>query len=133
MVVSGRTDAATSNVKICTLPARTIVKRCYLITAAAATGVDSPTVSVGRTGATYIDYVVATTPGTNTIAGNALATIGTNLKDAGPVTPVEDFAAFTTTTSTVDVYAQFTCDGAPDINLWANGTGSVYLLTETLP
>lgn len=133
MVVSGRIAADTSNVKICTLPAKTIVKRVYVITAAAATGVDSPTVSVGRTGAAYIDYIVATAPGVNTVIGNALAEIGTNLKDAGPITPVEDFAVFADTTSTTDIYAQFTCDGDPDINQWAEGTGSVYLLTETLP
>lgn len=133
MVVSGRTAAGASNVKVATLPAKTVVTRAYIITNAAATGVDSPTVSLGRTGAGYIDYVVATAPGIATIIGNAIAEIGTNLKNAAADAPIEDFAVFADTTSTVDVYAQFTCDGAPDIDQWAAATGTVYLETYTLP
>jgi hypothetical protein len=134
MVVSGRTSASTSNVQICTLKAKQYVRRVIIYTDAAATGVDSPTVSVGRVGADYIDFIVASTPGTASIFGNAMAEIGTNLKDSHSSTaPIEDFAALADMTSTTEVFAQFKCDGAPDINQWAGCTGDVYILTETLP
>ena len=133
MVVAGRTDASTSNVLVCTVPAKTVIRRIYLITTAAATGVDSPTVSCGRTGTDYIDYTVATAPGTNTVIGDALAEVGVNLKDSHSSTAlVEDFAGFSFAGTTA-VYLQFKCDGAPDINQWAGGGGVVYLETYTLP
>lgn len=132
MVAAGRTDANTSNVQVCTLPAKTVVRRAYLVTAAAPTGVTTPTVSLGRTAAAYIDFCVATAPGVNTVIGDALAEIGAVLKNAAADAPIEDFAGFSLAGTTA-VYCQFTDDGGADINAWTGGTGTVYLETYTLP
>ena len=133
MVVSGRTDATTSNVNIATYPASNVISRIIIKITGAATHADTVTVSAGRTGTDYIDYVVASDAkaAANTFYGDALTEIGTNLKDSGATTPCEDFAGLSTSTTTFT--AQFKCGVGADINTITGSTGTVYIETYELP
>ena len=116
----------TGNISVCTLPAKTIVKRCIVIITGAAAGPASVSVSVGRTGAAYIDFVVASDAkaAANTVYGDAQAEIG-----AGLVGGIDDMPSYTGTTV---VNAQFVSVGA-NLSTVTGSTGIVYLQTELLP
>lgn len=112
------------NIKICTLPAKTVVKNCYVVISTQAAGTAGLTVSVGRTGTDYIDYIVASDAQAtaNTFYGAATIERGTNL--TGYDLP--------SVTGTTDVYAQFisTTDTLDNVTTC---TGVVYLETIKLP
>lgn len=71
----------TGNVAAFTLPAKMIVENMYVIITGAAAGPATVTMSCGRTGAAYIDYIVASDAkaAANTIYGNDAAERGANL------------------------------------------------------
>lgn len=112
------------NVAICTLPAKTVVTNAYVVITGAAAGPASVTVSVGRTGASYIDYIVASDAkaAANTVYGDGSAERGANLTGY-------DLASYTGTTV---VNAQFVSVGA-NLDTVTASTGHVYLETMVLP
>ncbi len=116
--------ALTGNIAVCTLPAKTVVINAYVIITGAATGPSTLTVSVGRTAAAYIDYIVASDAkaAANTVYGDASAERGTNLTGY-------DLASFTGTTV---VNAQFVATVA-NLDQTLASTGSIYLETMTFP
>ena len=119
--------AGTANtLDVCTLPARTVVDRAWVIITGAATGVTVLTASVGRTGAGYIDYIVASDAKatSNTVYGDAIAEVGTSLSAL-----VGDFPSLVGTTS---VKIRFDAT-AQNLNLVTGSTGSIYLETHLLP
>lgn len=114
----------TGNITVATLPAKTVVKNAYVVITGAAAGPATVTVSLGRTGADYIDYVVASDAkaAANTVYGDASGERGTNLTNY-------DMPSFTGTT---DVVAQFISSGA-NLDTVTGSTGTIYLETYTLP
>lgn len=89
------------NVKVCTLPARTVVRHVWVLIDNTAAGCTTLTVSIGRTsGGGYIDYVTASDckVAAVTVYGNTSATCGTN--NTGYDLPSYNGG-------TTDVYAQF--------------------------
>jgi hypothetical protein len=119
------------DVLVATLPAKTFVKRVLVVITGAATGPATVTVSCGRTGATYIDYIVASDAkaAANTVYGDADAEIGTNLYSvSGDDHRIDDFPSYTSTTA---VYCQFVSSGA-NLSTVTGSTGRVYFETVTL-
>lgn len=117
--------AATSgDITVATLPAKTVVTNAYVVITGAAAGPATVTVSVGRTGATYIDYVVESDAkaAANTVYGDASAERGTNLTGY-------DLPSYTGTTNVV---AHFISSGA-NLNTVTGSTGTIFLETYTLP
>jgi hypothetical protein len=112
------------DVSIAVLPAKTIVVNAYIVITGAATGPAAVTVSVGRTSASYIDYIVASDAkaAANTVYGDASAERGTNLTGY-------DLPSYTGTTT---VNAHFISTGA-NLSTVAASTGAIYLVTEKLP
>lgn len=104
----------TGDINVVTLPAKTILKNAYVIIDTACTGVTTLSVSIGRTAASYIDYVVASDAkaAANTVYGDDSAERGVNLTGY-------DLPSFTGTTtikahfiSTIDnLSAALTCTG----------------------
>ena len=116
----------TDNIAVCTLPAKTIVKRCMVVITGAAAGPTTVTVSIGRVAAAYIDYVVASDAkaAANTVYGDAQAEIGTGL-----VGGIDDMPSYTGTTV---VNAQFVST-VGNLSTVTGSTGLVFLETELLP
>jgi hypothetical protein len=114
----------TGNISVCTLPAKTVVTNAYLVIGTAETALTSLNISVGRTGAGYIDYIVASNgkAAANTVYGDASAERGTNLTGY-------DLPSFTGTTT---VYAQFV-SGVENLSAALACTGTIYLETALLP
>lgn len=115
----------TGNIKVCTLPARVVVKNVHIVINTAGGTVTTLTVSLGVTGAAYADMLVAkdAKAAANTVYGNVTADRGAvNL--SGYYMP-----SFTGTT---DVYAQFVSTGG-NLSTTTTSTGTVYLETATLP
>lgn len=112
------------DIAVCTLPAKTIVTNAYVVITGAAAGPATVTVALGRTGATYIDYIVASDAkaAANTVYGDASAERGTNLTGY-------DLPSFTGTTV---VNAHFISTGA-NLSTVTGSSGSVYLETMVLP
>jgi len=117
----------TGDITVCTLPARTVVKRCWVVIASAAAGVTTLTVAVGRVAAGYIDWVVASDAkaAANSVYGDAIGEIGTGLASL----PQGDMPSFTATTA---VKAHFISTVA-NLDQVTNSTGVVYLETMILP
>lgn len=115
------------DLKVATLPAKTIVRNAYLVIDSQASGTTTLTVSLGRTSTAYIDYTVASNAmvGANTVYGDATTVErGTNLTGW-------DLPSYT---AAVDVYVQFVAtDASKKLADVLGCTGQVYLLTETLP
>jgi hypothetical protein len=119
--------------KVCTLPAKTVVRKAYLIV----TGNDASalattfTVSLGRTGAGYTDYVLASSYASaatvGTVYGNASAERGANLT-GGDV----DLPSWSATT---DVYVHFITTGGT-LNDLVDGSevgGTIIIEYEAVP
>jgi len=117
-------SGTTANMAVCTLPAKTIVRNAYVVITSAAGTVTTLTVSLGRTSAAYIDYIVASDAkaAANTVYGDASAERGTNLTGY-------DMPSFTGTTV---VNAQFISTGG-NLSTVTTSTGTVYLECVILP
>ncbi len=114
----------TGNIAICTLPAKTVVKNCYVVITTAAGGTATLTVSVGRTSAVYSDYIVAkdAQATANTVYGAVSGDRGTNLTGY-------DLPSYTGTTV---VNAHFISTVA-NLSAVTTSTGEIFLETCTLP
>jgi hypothetical protein len=116
------------DIPIATLPAKTIVKDVLIEITGAAVGPTTVTVSAGRTGASYIDYVVASNAkaAANTIYGDAIngSETGTNLFDA-TTKFVTDLPSWTGTTV---LNAHFVSTGA-NLSTTTGSTGAIHLTT----
>lgn len=112
------------DITVCTLPAKTVVKRVWVVITGAATGPTTLTVAIGRTGALYIDYIIALTAKAtaNTIYGAVVGDLGTNLTGY-------DLPSVTGTTA---VKAHFLATVA-NLDQTLASTGDVYIETLTLP
>lgn len=123
-MVAGLGASLTGDLKVCTLPARTIVKNAYIVIDSAAGGVTTLTVALGRTGASYIDYIVASDAkaAANTVYGDGSAERGTNLTGY-------DMGSLQTFT---DIYLHFVSTGT-NLSTVTTSTGTVYLETVVLP
>jgi hypothetical protein len=110
------------NVSLCTLPAKTRVENCYIVVTSAAVGPTTVTVSIGRTAAAYVDYIVASNAKTTATYGDASGERGTNLV-------MYDVPSFSSTTV---VNVQFVSTGA-NLNTVTGFAADVYLETVQLP
>ena len=108
-------------IKICTIPAKVIVRNAYVLIKTAAGGVTTLTVGFGRTGATYIDYIKASDAkaAANTLYGAVSGDRGTNL--TGYDVP--------SVTAATDIYCIFTSTGT-NLNTVTTSTGTFILLLE---
>lgn len=108
------------------LPARTAVLDAYIVVVTQASGPTTLTASVGRTSATFVDYVAAGSikAAAATTYGDAEAEQGTNLS-AGKT----DIPSLTTTTQ---LTVQFVSTGA-NLSTVTGSTGRVVLLVYDLP
>lgn len=116
----------TCDIKAVTLPAGTVFRNAYVKIGTAETALTDLTVSCGRTGAAYIDYIVASNAqaAANTVYGDAAGERGSNL--TGYDLP--------SVTAAVDVYCQFiTTDAGKNLADALNTTGSLYVETTKLP
>ena len=122
--VVGLGAVLSGNLVVATLPAKTVIKNAYVVITGAATGTTTLTVSVGRTAATFTDYIVAkdAKAAANTVYGAVAADRGTNLTGF-------DLPAWAATTP---VNIQFIATGT-NLNTVLTSTGSVYLETMILP
>ena len=120
--VTGLGSNLTGSIVIATLPAKTVVKNAYVVIGTAATNVVSLTVSVGRTGAAYIDYIKASSAmgAANTVYGAVVGDRGTNLTGY-------DLPSWTGTTA---VYVQFVCNA--NLSTVLTSTGTIVLETTRL-
>lgn len=116
----------TGDISVATLPAKTRITRSLVIITGQAAGTTTLTVSVGRTSASYIDYVVASDAkvAANTVYGDADAEIGTGLYSvSGDDHRIDDLPSWTATTT---VNAHFTSTGA-NLSAVTGSTGRVCL------
>lgn len=122
---------AGTDLTVCTLPAKTVVTAAYIVIVTAANQAATLTVSLGRTSAAYVDYVVASNAksAANTVYGDALAEIGANLYDTTNKTMLYDLPSYTATTA---VKLQFLIGAGTNADV-TSSTGVVYLETATLP
>lgn len=112
------------DITVCTLPANTIVTNVYCVIDTPDTSTNALTVAVGRTSATFIDYIVASDAkaAAGTVYGDASAERGTNntgfdLPSNSATTAVKaHFIKTTTNLSTV-----------------TGSTGHIYIETLLLP
>lgn len=110
------------DITVATLPAKTQVVDAMAVITEAATGPATLTVACGRTGATYIDYIVASDAkaAANTVYGDASVERGTNLVGY-------DLPSYTGTT---DVKCHFVAGDTTDLT---TGRGRVIITTRLLP
>lgn len=106
------------DVLMATLPAKTVVKNAYVIITEAGAGPATLTIACGRTGATYIDYIVASDAkaAANTVYGDTSGERGTNLTGY-------DLPSYTGTTA---VNCHFVAGDTTDLT-----TGQERLVLET--
>lgn len=116
--------AVTGDITVCTLPAKTVVQRVWVVVTGQGAGVTTLTVAVGRTAAGYIDYIVASDAkaAANTLYGGAAVDLGTNLTGY-------DLPSVTGTTA---VKAHF-ISTIQNLSSTTGSSGSIYILTTTLP
>ncbi len=112
------------DITVCTLPAKTVIRNAYVVINTPDTSANALTVAVGRTGATYVDYIVASDAKAvaNTVYGDASAERGTNLTGY-------DLPSYTTT---VVVKAHF-IKSVTFLNTVTASTGTIFIETVTLP
>lgn len=123
--VAGLSGTA-NTLTVCTLPAKTMVKRAWIIITGQAASVTALTVSLGRTTALFVDYLVASNAKAvaNTVYGAVIGDIGTNLSGL-----VGDLPSITGTT---DIKLRF--DAAlENLSLVTGSSGEIILETITLP
>lgn len=121
-MVAGLGAVTSGNVKVCTLPAKTVVKRCYIVITGSGAGTTTLTASLGRTGTDYDDYLKAgdAQAAPNTIYGDDTGDIGTKFTG-------HDMPSYTATT---DIYVQFKSSGG-NLSAVTDSTGVVLLETST--
>ncbi len=114
----------TGDITVCTLPAKTVVTNAYIVITGAATGPATLTVSLGRTSATYLDYLgnADAKAAANTTYGDAAGERGANLTGY-------DLPSYTATT---DVKVHFIATVA-NLDQTVGGTGTVILETMLVP
>ena len=120
----------TGDITVCTLPAKVVVTRAFIVVTTAATFGDTLTMSLGDTGANYDDYVLDgdIKAAANTVYGdsNTGSETGTNLFSTFFIDRLPSF----TGTTAVKVHV----DGnATNLSGVTTSTGEVYLETYTLP
>lgn len=111
------------NLKVATLPAKTVVANAYIVITSPETGAVTLTVALGRDAANYSDYIAASDAkaAANTIYGNAVGERGANLTGY-------DLPSWTATT---DVYARFVSGDVPMDSL--ESAGIVVIEHYTIP
>ena len=116
--------ALTGDITVATLPAKTVVENAYVVITGTGAGTASLTVACGRTGAGYIDYIVASDAqaAANTVYGGAGAERGTNLTGY-------DLPSYTATT---DVKCHF-ISTVQNLDQVTGSTGRVILRTSLVP
>ncbi len=107
-----------------TLPAKTVVVNMYIVITGQAAGPTTVTVACGRTGTTYIDYIVASDAkaAANTVYGDVAGERGTNLTGY-------DLPSYTGTTA---VNCHFVSSGG-NLSTVTGSTGRVVLTTTLVP
>lgn len=117
---------ANGDIRLCTLPAKTRVKNVYLIITQifAGAGLATASVAVGRTGALYIDYIVASDGivAANTVYGDVVGERGANLTGY-------DLPAYAATTN---IFAHIIITGIL-MNALTGGSFIVAIETELIP
>lgn len=116
--------ALTGDITVATLPAKTVVNNAYVVITGQGAGTATLTVACGRTGAAYIDYIVASDAkaAANTVYGDASAERGTNLV-------MYDLPSYTATT---DVKCHF-ISTVQNLDQTTGSTGRVILTTTLAP
>jgi len=114
----------TGDITVCTLPAKTVVKRVWAVITGQAAGPTTLTMAIGRTGALCIDYLIAVTikAAANTIYGAVAGDLGTNLTGY-------DLPSYTGTTA---VKAHFIAT-VSNLDQTTGSSGSIYIETMVLP
>ncbi len=114
----------TGDITVCTLPAKTVVTNAYIVITGAATGPATLTVALGRTSATYLDYIAASDAkaAANTVYGDASGERGANLTGY-------DMPSYTGTTA---VKVHFIATVA-NLDQTLSSTGTVILETMLVP
>lgn len=107
-----------------TLKAKQVVKNMYVVITGTAAGPTTVTVSCGRTGASYIDYIVASDAkvAANTVYGDASGERGTNLVGY-------DLPSYTATTA---INCHFISTGA-NLSTTTGSTGRVIVEVDIVP
>jgi len=122
IVALGATTAG--DIKAVTLPAKAVVDNAYLVITGSGAGVTTLTVSCGRTGANYDDYIVDVDAkaAANTRYGAVSGDRGTNLTGY-------DQPSYTAST---DVYCRFESSGG-NLSAVTGSTGRLILTTTLIP
>jgi hypothetical protein len=112
------------DIKVCTIPPRTLVKNCLVFINTAETSANALTVAVGRVAAGYIDYIAASDAkaAAGTIYGKLAAERGT--ANVGGEVP--------SLASNTDVFAHF-IKTTTNLNTCTLSSGSVFLELVILP
>lgn len=118
--------ATTGDLAVCTLPAKTVVLKAVVVITGQGAGLTACTVGLGRAGALYVDYVVASSikAAANTVYGQAFADLGANLSAL-----VGDLPSIGSTTA-VKLHFISSIENLSNVT---GSTGDVYLETTTLP
>lgn len=119
-------SGTTNNLTVCTLPAKTIVKKAVVIITGQAATLTAVTVSLGRVSAGFIDYIVASNAkaAASTIYGDAIGEVGTGLSAI-----LGDIPSLSGTT---DVKLQFV-SAIEDLSTITASAGDVILETVLYP
>lgn len=114
----------TCNISAFSIPAKVGISNMYVVITGAAAGPATVTASVGRTGAAYIDYIVASDAkaAANTVYGDGSAERGTSLTGY-------DLPSYTGATT---VNIQFISGGA-DLNTVTASAGTIFVEHFLLP
>lgn len=112
------------DIKVCTIPADVAVVNVIVVIASPDTSANALTVAVGRTGATYVDYITAQSAkaAAGTVYGGLAAHRGVN--NTGGDVP--------STSATTDVFAHF-IKTTTNLNTVTGLAGIVYIETLQLP
>lgn len=118
-------SGTTGSLTVCTLPAKTIVNKATIVITGQAASVTTLTVSLGRVGAAYIDYLVANSAkvAANTVYGDGIAEVG-----AGLSAILGDLPSLTTTTN---VLLQFV-SSIENLSVVTASSGEIHLETTLL-
>lgn len=112
------------DITVATLPAKTVVENVYTIIVTPDSSANNLTVACGRTGASFIDYIVASDAkaAANTVYGDASGERGTNLTGY-------DLPSYTSTTTVTCHFIKTTTT----LNTVVGSTGRVILVTTLVP
>lgn len=122
-MVAGLSGTA-NTLTVCTIPAKSIVKRAWVRVLTAAGGVSTLTVSLGRVTTDFIDYIVASNAKAQAIYGDASTENGTGLVDL--------FGDLPSMTAATDIKLRFNAD-AENLSAVTTSTGEVILEITQLP